>query len=172
MKQTEALTEMAHHHQLELDLDHHQLIDGDDRRFERRRTSSPKSDQNDAEKSVAEQRSPSISSSSSSSSSNFEEKKGLAFAEDSGKEEKEVSRWRELSSEDNGRERLKRHRIEMAGRVWIPDIWGQEDLLKDWIDCNAFDACLVPNGIMSARASLVEEGRRATSQGLRIENRC
>ncbi|KAF4364211.1 hypothetical protein F8388_000163 [Cannabis sativa] len=92
-------------------------------------------------------------------------------------EEKEVSRLRsELSSseekDDNGRERLKRHRIEMGGRVWIPDIWGQEDLLKDWIDCNAFDACLGPNGLMSARASLVEEGRRTTSQRLRIDNRC
>ncbi|GMN39478.1 hypothetical protein TIFTF001_008714 [Ficus carica] len=76
------------------------------------------------------------------------------------------------ASEDNGRERLKRHRIEMAGRVWIPDIWGQEDLLKDWIDCSTFDACLVPKGIMSARAALAEEGRRATSGGLRIENRC
>lgn len=74
--------------------------------------------------------------------------------------------------EDNERERLKRHRIEVAGRVWIPDIWGQEDLLKDWIDCSAFDACLVPKGIMSAREALVEEGRRATSGRLRIENRC
>ncbi|OMO82243.1 hypothetical protein CCACVL1_12028 [Corchorus capsularis] len=73
--------------------------------------------------------------------------------------------------EENGRERLKRHRIEVAGRVWIPEIWGQEELLKDWIDCSAFDASLVPNGIMSARAALVEEGRRANSGGFRIENR-
>ncbi|GMJ13910.1 Blue-light Inhibitor of Cryptochromes 1 [Hibiscus trionum] len=79
----------------------------------------------------------------------------------------------EISEQDNGRERLKRHRIEMANsRVWIPDIWGQEELLKDWIDCSAFDDCLVPGGIMSARAALVEEGRRATSGRRRIENRC
>ncbi|KAJ9181399.1 hypothetical protein P3X46_009532 [Hevea brasiliensis] len=73
-----------------------------------------------------------------------------------------------------GRERLKRHRIDAAGSVWIPDIWGQEELLKDWIDCSAFDASLVPNRIMSARAALVEQGRRATSCSgrLRIENRC
>ncbi|KAK8663081.1 hypothetical protein V6N13_024962 [Hibiscus sabdariffa] len=78
----------------------------------------------------------------------------------------------EISEQDNGRERLKRHRIEMAkSRVWIPDIWGQEELLKDWVDCSAFDDCLVPSGIMSARAALVEEGRRATSARLRIENR-
>ncbi|KAK8715542.1 hypothetical protein V6N13_042876 [Hibiscus sabdariffa] len=66
---------------------------------------------------------------------------------------------------DNGREKLKRHRIEVAGRVWIPEIWGQEELLKDWVHCSAFDECLVPPGIMSARAALVE-------QGTRIENRC
>ncbi|XP_021908707.1 uncharacterized protein LOC110822800 [Carica papaya] len=74
--------------------------------------------------------------------------------------------------EDNGRERLKRHRIEVAGSVWIPEIWGQEKLLKDWIDCSTFDASLVPGGILSARAALVEEGRRANSGRLRIENRC
>ncbi|OMO68373.1 hypothetical protein COLO4_29740 [Corchorus olitorius] len=89
--------------------------------------------------------------------------------------EKEAMRDENESSteivEDNGRERLKRHRIEVAGRVWIPEIWGQEELLKDWIDCSAFDASLVPNGIMSARAALVEEGRRANSGGFRIENR-
>lgn len=78
----------------------------------------------------------------------------------------------EAVAEEGGRERLKRHRVDVAGRVWIPDRWGQEDLLKDWIDCSAFDASLVPNGIMSARQALAEEGRRANSSGLRIENRC
>ncbi|KAI4348967.1 hypothetical protein L6164_009626 [Bauhinia variegata] len=75
-------------------------------------------------------------------------------------------------AEDSGLERLKRHRVEVAGRVWIPDIWGQEELLKDWIDCSAFDAPLVTSRIMSARAALVQEGRRATAAGIRIENRC
>ncbi|XP_027366876.1 protein BIC1 [Abrus precatorius] len=74
-------------------------------------------------------------------------------------------------AEDSGRERLKRHRIEVAGRVWIPDMWGQEEFLKDWIDCTAFDAALVPSRIVMARAALVEEGRRTTAGGLRIENR-
>ncbi|KAI9127939.1 hypothetical protein K1719_000932 [Acacia pycnantha] len=32
--------------------------------------------------------------------------------------------------------------MEVAGRVWIPEIWGQEELLKDWTDCSAFDAPL------------------------------
>ncbi|CAI9783311.1 unnamed protein product [Fraxinus pennsylvanica] len=69
--------------------------------------------------------------------------------------------------EDSGRERLKRHRVEVAGQVRIPDIWGQEDLLKDWADCTAFDASLMNNNIMSARASLVKEGR-TNSGRLRI----
>lgn len=78
---------------------------------------------------------------------------------------------RELEKENGGpRERLKRHRTEVAGHVWIPDLWGQEDLLMDWIDCSAFDTCLMPKGIASARASLIEEGRRATSTGIRVQN--
>ncbi|KAL9332091.1 hypothetical protein ACSQ67_001701 [Phaseolus vulgaris] len=78
----------------------------------------------------------------------------------------------EALEEDSGRERLKRHRVEVAGRVWIPDMWGQEELLKDWIDCSAFDAPLVPSRIATAREALVEECTRANAAGLRIENRC
>ncbi|XP_009796861.1 uncharacterized protein LOC107775676 [Nicotiana tabacum] len=75
--------------------------------------------------------------------------------------------------EDNGRERLKRHRVEVAGHVWIPDIWGQEELLKDWIDCSAFDASLMNSNIVSARTALVEERRIPNSScRLRIENSC
>ncbi|KAI3811632.1 hypothetical protein L1987_21358 [Smallanthus sonchifolius] len=70
--------------------------------------------------------------------------------------------------EESGRERLKRHRVEMAGRVWIPDIWGHEDLLKDWIDCSVFDSSLGNKTIMSARAALIQEGRST----VRIENQC
>nr|CAN80332.1 hypothetical protein VITISV_018276 [Vitis vinifera] len=76
------------------------------------------------------------------------------------------------SSEDSGRERLKRHRVEVAGSVGIPDMWGQEELMKDWVDCSVFDASLVTSRIMSARAALVAEGRRPSPSGLRIENRC
>ncbi|GAB2227108.1 hypothetical protein Droror1_Dr00008916 [Drosera rotundifolia] len=68
---------------------------------------------------------------------------------------------------ESGRERLKRHRGEVAGQVWIPDIWGQEDSLKD---CSGFDAALVPKGIMSARSALVEEARRASAGRIRVEN--
>ena len=76
-----------------------------------------------------------------------------------------------LEIEESGRERLKRHRVEMGGRVWIPDLWGQEEFLKDWIDCAAFDAPLRTSRIMTARAALVEE-RRSNTGGFRIENRC
>ncbi|CAL1360618.1 unnamed protein product [Linum trigynum] len=77
-----------------------------------------------------------------------------------------------------GREKLKRHRVEVAGRVWIPETWGQEELLKDWIDCSAFDATIVSNGIMSARDALAaQQGLRTrlrtpSPQGLSIGNRC
>ncbi|KAI3915802.1 hypothetical protein MKX01_013258 [Papaver californicum] len=70
--------------------------------------------------------------------------------------------------EDSGREKLKRHRVEIAGRVWIPDSWGQEKLMKDWIDCSAFNASLVPVGLLSARQALIEDRRRANSIGLRV----
>ncbi|KAI3732879.1 hypothetical protein L1987_64090 [Smallanthus sonchifolius] len=70
--------------------------------------------------------------------------------------------------EESGRERLKKHRVEMAGRVWIPDIWGQEDLLKEWKDCTVFDSSLKNKSIMSARTALVQEARST----VRIENKC
>ncbi|XP_061366728.1 uncharacterized protein LOC133309884 isoform X2 [Gastrolobium bilobum] len=77
----------------------------------------------------------------------------------------------EAMGEDSGRERLKRHGVEVAGMVLIPDIWGQEELLKDWIDCTAFDAPIVPSRITMAREALVQESTRANAAGLRIENR-
>ncbi|CAN1171381.1 Protein BIC1 [Linum perenne] len=73
-----------------------------------------------------------------------------------------------------GRERMKRHREEVAGRVSIPDNWGQENLLSDWVDCTPFDTLLAPAGLASARAALAAEGRRVGGGGrrLRIEGRC
>ncbi|KAK9938853.1 hypothetical protein M0R45_015570 [Rubus argutus] len=74
----------------------------------------------------------------------------------------------------SGRERLKRHQEEVAGHVTIPDSWGQEELLKDWIDYSPFDALMVPKGLSSAREALAMEGRRRNNaQGImRIESRC
>ncbi|CAJ2632361.1 unnamed protein product [Trifolium pratense] len=81
-------------------------------------------------------------------------------------EAKELTSVEEVSE----RERLKRHRVEVAGRVWIPEIWGQEDLLKNWIDCTAFDAPLVPSKITMARAALVQEGTKTNATPLSIDN--
>jgi hypothetical protein len=83
---------------------------------------------------------------------------------------------------ESARERLKRHRREMAGRVWVPDMWGQEKLLKDWVDCAAFDRPLVPPDLLTARRALVAEccARRpdrtttppARSSSLRVQKSC
>lgn len=81
----------------------------------------------------------------------------------------------ESLEEDSGRERIKGHQKEAAGKVKIPEKWGQEELMKDWIDHSSFDASLAPKGILSARAALAAEGRRARStaiQGFRIESMC
>ncbi|XVE79260.1 hypothetical protein DITRI_Ditri14bG0043500 [Diplodiscus trichospermus] len=78
----------------------------------------------------------------------------------------------EALQKDSGRERLKRHREEVAGRVLIPDKWGKEELLKDWMDYSSFDSLLAPNGLASARKALMAEGRRTGSQRLRIESMC
>ncbi|OIW11356.1 hypothetical protein TanjilG_19612 [Lupinus angustifolius] len=79
----------------------------------------------------------------------------------------------EVIAEDSERERLKKHRVEVAGRVWIPEIWGQENFLMDWIDCTtAFHVHLVPSKITTAQEALVEEGKKVNASGLSIENRC
>lgn len=93
-----------------------------------------------------------------------------------------INKDKDNYSVNGGRERLKRHREEVAGSVLIPDQWGQEEMLKDWIDCSAFEALLVPNKIASARKALAaDHGRGASSaststsphrQRLRIESRC
>ncbi|KAL6652846.1 hypothetical protein ACP70R_011771 [Stipagrostis hirtigluma subsp. patula] len=85
--------------------------------------------------------------------------------------------------EESAQERLKRHRREMAGRVWVPEKWGQEKLLKDWVDCAVFDRPLVPAGLLTARRALVAEcctrrpDRTTTaaaggSSPLRVRNSC
>jgi hypothetical protein len=78
------------------------------------------------------------------------------------------------STEECTRERLKKHRQEMAGQVWIPDIWGQECFLKDWKDSNVFDRSLVPKGLVSARDALIEECRRTanSNRSIRIQKSC
>ncbi|KAF8091562.1 hypothetical protein N665_0443s0020 [Sinapis alba] len=104
--------------------------------------------------------------SSPNESSSVSDKKDQALSVEKPKQNQEEERV------DTGREKLKKHRRDVAGKVWIPEIWGQEELLKDWIDCSTFDTCLVPAGISSARAALVEEARRAASASGGLHNRC
>ncbi|EEF38527.1 conserved hypothetical protein [Ricinus communis] len=88
------------------------------------------------------------------------------------KEDKEGA-W--THNKDNGRERLKRHREEVAGEVRIPDKWSQESLLRDWMDYSSFDKLLAPEGLGLAREALITEARRgggSSSQRLRIGSRC
>lgn len=88
------------------------------------------------------------------------------------KSDEELGQRRDRPAAESGRERLKRHRGEVAGRVWIPEMWGQEAFLKDWIDSTVFDAAVRSGGIMSARAALIEERRRTAAAGFRIQNSC
>lgn len=91
---------------------------------------------------------------------------------------------RPAAAEESTRERLKRHRTEMAGRVRIPDMWGQERLLKDWVDCAVFDRPLAATtGLLTARDALVAECAAArrpavvvshapAGRPLRVQNGC
>ncbi|KAL6885906.1 hypothetical protein ACP4OV_010167 [Aristida adscensionis] len=95
---------------------------------------------------------------------------------------KEGEVMKTTGDQESTRERLKRHRQEMAGRVWVPEMWGQEKLLKDWVDCAVFDRPLVPAGLLTARRALVAEcctrrqDRRTAAGGssspLRVQNGC
>ncbi|KAK7261204.1 hypothetical protein RIF29_27509 [Crotalaria pallida] len=71
--------------------------------------------------------------------------------------------------EETGRERLKRHREEVMRNVNIPENWGQENLMKDWMDYSTFDGLFAPHRmIITARDALIEDVRKARSQRLRV----
>ncbi|XP_019164120.1 PREDICTED: uncharacterized protein LOC109160279 isoform X2 [Ipomoea nil] len=53
---------------------------------------------------------------------------------------------------------------EVAGRVLVPpEKWGQEGLLREWMDYSSFDACLAPKGLLSAREDLISQAKRVCS---------
>ncbi|XP_047969217.1 protein BIC1-like [Salvia hispanica] len=94
------------------------------------------------------------------------EKNQVIAAKEGGSESKlGHEKRREVIAAESGRERLKRHRGEVAGRVRVPETWGKEDFLKDWVDSTVFDAAVRSGGITTARAALMEEGRRAAAGG-------
>uniref|UniRef100_A0A1J3GRA5 Protein BIC1 n=2 Tax=Noccaea caerulescens TaxID=107243 RepID=A0A1J3GRA5_NOCCA len=78
----------------------------------------------------------------------------------------------------SGRERLKRHREEVAGKISIPESWGKEGLLMGWMDFSAFDAAFTSSQIVSARAALMADAgddvgaRGSRTQRLRVESSC
>lgn len=78
----------------------------------------------------------------------------------------------------SGRERLKRHREEVAGKVPIPESWGKEGLLVGWMDFSTFDASFTSSQIVSARAALMADAADdpgttgSKAQRLRVESSC
>lgn len=78
----------------------------------------------------------------------------------------------------SGRERLKRHREEVAGKVPIPESWDKEGLLVGWMDFSTFDASFTSSQIVSARAALMADAgddpgaRESRAQRLRVESSC
>jgi len=86
-----------------------------------------------------------------------DEKQDQAEAKKEEVEPPEAAAAAAADDEDSTRERLKRHRREMAGRVRVPEMWGQEKLLKDWVDCAVFDRPMVPTGLLTARRALIAD---------------
>lgn len=69
--------------------------------------------------------------------------------------------------EITGRERLKRLREEVTmEKVNIPENWGQEPKLKDWMDYTMFDAFFPHSLIVTARDALIANAREAKSPRL------
>ncbi|GLJ07040.1 hypothetical protein SUGI_0056130 [Cryptomeria japonica] len=73
------------------------------------------------------------------------------------KEECDEFQVEEGAEECSARERLQRYRVQVAGSVWIPDSWDQEERLKEWVDPIALDRSLAPDGLLSARTALIRD---------------
>ncbi|KAH7404699.1 hypothetical protein KP509_15G039100 [Ceratopteris richardii] len=63
-----------------------------------------------------------------------------------------------------GRQRLQEYRMQMSGKVVIPDSWGREEQLQDWVTYGIVEDALRPAGLMAARAALVNECQRHPRQ--------
>ncbi|KAK4369478.1 hypothetical protein RND71_013270 [Anisodus tanguticus] len=64
---------------------------------------------------------------------------------------------------EEGPLKLKRHWREVGGRVFVPERWGHEGSLREWVDYSSFDKILAPKGLKSAREALMSQGKRARS---------
>ncbi|MCO5585678.1 hypothetical protein L7F22_054752 [Adiantum nelumboides] len=56
-----------------------------------------------------------------------------------------------------GRQRLQLHCLQVSGKVTIPDKWGCEQQLQEWVSYGIVEDALRPAGLMSARTALVSE---------------
>ncbi|XP_045805232.1 protein BIC2 [Trifolium pratense] len=113
-------------------------------------------------------------SSSTSIQQNDDKLKCKYDDDDNAKEEEYNENVVELETkvveEITGRERLKRHREEMKGKVKVPENWEKEKKLKEWVDYTKFDALIfAPHAlIVTARDALIADVRKSRSQRLRI----
>lgn len=55
----------------------------------------------------------------------------------------------------NPREKLQKHCLQVAGKVQIPDVWGGEERLHEWISTEDVEEALRPPDLLKARAALV-----------------
>lgn len=78
-------------------------------------------------------------------------------------ETEKLARGQEEGPLLSGREKLKRHWTKVGGRVFVPEKWGQEGNLREWMDYSSFDTLLAPKGLNSAREALISQGKRARS---------
>ncbi|CAN4107263.1 unnamed protein product [Withania somnifera] len=85
----------------------------------------------------------------------------------------DVDKTTDKKSGLSGREKLKRHWKEVGGRICVPERWGHEASLREWMDCSSFDKILAPNGLKSAHEALISQGKpaRSTSRMIQVRSR-
>ncbi|MCO5549980.1 hypothetical protein L7F22_003457 [Adiantum nelumboides] len=64
-----------------------------------------------------------------------------------------------------GRARLQHHWIQVGGKVMIPDTWGLERHLQEWVNFGLVEDAFRPSGLMSARSALVADCQRRSRAG-------
>ncbi|KAI5070803.1 hypothetical protein GOP47_0015146, partial [Adiantum capillus-veneris] len=65
-----------------------------------------------------------------------------------------------------GRARLQHHWVQVGGKVMIPDNWGLERHLQEWVSFGLLEDAYRPAGLMSARSALVADCQRRSRGGM------
>ncbi|KAH7421318.1 hypothetical protein KP509_13G050600 [Ceratopteris richardii] len=65
-----------------------------------------------------------------------------------------------------GRKRLQLHRLQVSGKVVIPESWGREKFLQEWVAFGAVEDALRPAGLMAARAELMSTCQRRGAKSI------